>query len=116
MPERNRTALREINAQITRLAPAILSEEPVPAVTIHAEADVKLDVMAKQHAGNLTLFAVNYDPRAVPAKATISVPDLRAGAEIEVLDENRVIRAQAGSFRDDFGPLAVHLYRVKQGT
>lgn len=116
VPERNRTALREINAQITRLAPAILSEEPVPAVTIHAEADVKLDVMAKQHAGNLTLFAVNYDPRAVPAKATISVSDLRAGAEIEVLDENRVIRAQAGSFRDDFGPLAVHLYRVKQGT
>jgi hypothetical protein len=115
VPEENRAALREINAQITRLAPTILSDERAPAVTISAPDDVKLDVMAKQHAGNLCLFAVNYDERNVPATATIAVPGLAAGAEIEVLDEDRVIRAQAGSFRDNFGPLAVHLYRVRQG-
>jgi hypothetical protein len=115
VPEENRTALGEINGQITRLAAAILSDERAPAVTLQTEADVKLDVMAKQHGGSLYLFAVNYDQRAVPTKATIAVPELAAGAEIEVLDEDRVIRAQAGSFRDDFGPLAVHLYRVGQG-
>jgi hypothetical protein len=115
VPEENRAALREINAQITRLAPTILSDERVPAVTISGPDDVKLDVMAKQHAANLCLFAVNYDERNVPATATIAVPGLAAGAEIEVLDEDRVIRAQAGSFHDDFGPLAVHLYRVRQG-
>ncbi len=116
VPEENRIALREINAQITRLAPAILSDEPMPAVTIRTEADVKLDVLARRHAGSLYLFAVNYDERAVPAQATVTVPNLPAEAEIEVLDERRVIRARAGSFSDDFGPLAVHLYRVKQAN
>ena len=31
----------------------------------------------------------------------------------EILDENRLLRAQAGSFQDDFDPLAVHLYRLR---
>jgi hypothetical protein len=113
VPDENRAALREINTQITRLAPAILSPEPAPAVTIAADDGVKLDVLARKHAGGLCLFAVNFDERAMPAEAVISVPGLAAGAEIEVLDEGRVIRAEAGRFRDAFAPLAVHLYRVR---
>jgi hypothetical protein len=63
--------------------------------------------------GYIHLFAVNYDERAMAAEATITVPGLAAGAEIEVLDEGRVLRAEAGGFRDAFKPLAVHLYRVQ---
>jgi len=87
--------------------------EPVPdAAAIGAECGVKLDVLARQHAGSVYLFAVNYDERAMAAEATIAVPGLPAGAEIEVLDEGRVLRAEAGRFRDAFKPLAVHLYGV----
>jgi len=114
VPEENRAALREINAQITRLAPAILSDEPAPAVTIRGSGDVKLDVLARRHAGSLYLFAVNYDERAVPATATLSVAGLAADTAVEAIDEDRVLRCQAGGFEDDFGPLAVHLYRVKK--
>jgi hypothetical protein len=114
VPPENRAAIRDINAQITRLAPAILSAEPAPAVTIGAEDGVKLDVLARQHAGSLYLFAVNYDERAIVAQATLNVPGLQAGAEIEVLDERRVLRGEAGGFfRDTLAPLAVHLYRVR---
>jgi xanthine dehydrogenase iron-sulfur cluster and FAD-binding subunit A len=114
VPEANRAALREINAQITRLAPAILSDEPAAAVTIRGSTDVKLDVTAKRHGGSLYVFAVNYDERAVAAEATFSVAGLTAGAEVEVLDEDRVLCGEAGGFRDSFAPLGVHLYRVKK--
>lgn len=115
VPDENRAALREINAQITRLTPAILSAELAPEVTIRAADDVKLDVLARQYDGSVYLFAVNCDERNRPATATVTVPGLRAGTAVEVLDERRAITAQAGSFQDDFGPLAVHLYRIKQG-
>ncbi len=114
VPEENRTALREINAQITRLAPAILGDPVDQAVSVRAASDAKLDVMAKRNDGSLYLFAVNYDERAVTAAATFSVAALAAGAEVEVLDEDRVLRAEAGGFRDDFAPLGVHLYRIKK--
>ena len=39
---------------------------------------------------------------------------LKAGEKIEVVDENRTIGAEAGQFGDDFGPLAEHVYRIKQ--
>jgi hypothetical protein len=112
VPEANRAALREINDQITRLAPAILGEQPKRAVTIKADGDAKLDVMAKECDGQLYVFAVNYDERLVGAKATVSVPGLRAGTEIAVIDESRTLRSDANGFVDTFEPLAVHIYRL----
>ena len=44
-------------------------------------------------------------------KATVTVPGLKAGTSIEVVDENRSITAQDGNFTDDFAPLAEHIYR-----
>lgn len=113
VPEENRAALREINAQITRLAPAILSDSVVNNVSIRAANNAKLAVMAKRHAGMLYIFAVNYDERAIPAEATISVPAIKAGTAVAVLDEDRTIRAEAGEFPDRFAPLAVHLYCIR---
>lgn len=112
VPEENRRALREINQQITRLTPAILGSPPPQPVTIAAAAPVKLDLMAKQSGDQLYVFAVNYDERAVPAEAVIGVPGLSPGKSIEVVDESRSIGSEAGSFRDAFAPLAVHIYRI----
>jgi hypothetical protein len=112
VPDENRRALRSINDQITRLAPAILGRKPQSAVTICARGDVKLAVMAREHDGHLYLFAVNYDSRQLEAQAAIGVESLQAGTEITVIDEARTLRSVAGSFTDTFAPLAVHVYRV----
>ncbi|MBN2473175.1 MAG: hypothetical protein JXB62_01105 [Pirellulales bacterium] len=113
VPEQNRAALREINGQITRLAPAILGELPGQPIRIASPDDVKLDALARRHEGKLYVFAVNYDERARPTAATIELPGLAAGTPIDVLDESRAIRSAAGRWTDSFEPLAVHIYCVE---
>jgi len=110
VPEENCRAIRQVNEQISRLTPALLSPEPPPKVEIDG-GDVKLCAMARRHEGRTYVFAVNYDERPAKAEATIRVEGLPAGAEVEVVDEARTIRAQAGSLTDTFEPLAVHIYR-----
>jgi len=112
VPEENRKALRQINDQVTRLAPAILGDEPKHPVKIEA-GDVKLDALARQHDGQLYIFAVNYDQRDVKAEAKITVAGLPAGTQVTVVDEDRTLRSAAGSFTDTFEPLAVHIYWVE---
>jgi len=114
VPEENRKALREINNQITRLAPAILGDTPTRKLTIRPEAQVKIDAMAKTHEGQLYVFAVNYDERLAGTKATIAVDGLPAGTKVEVIDENRTVIASEGAFTDTFEPLAVHVYRISR--
>ena len=71
-------------------------------------------LLAKEHAGGLYVFAVNYDERLVRTETGISVEGLRAGANVVVVDEARTLRSDAGSFRDAFEPLAVHVYRIEE--
>ena len=112
VPEENRRALRRINDQITRLAPALLADPARREVAIEATGGAKIDVMAREHEGSLYLFAVNYDERQVTSEVTISLPGLSAGTEVVAVDEGRTIAAAAGSFTDAFDPLAVHIYRI----
>ncbi len=113
VPPANRKALREINDQITRLAPAILAAPATRKASIESADKVKLDILARQAGDGLYLFCVNYDERAKATKATLRVEGLPAGAKVEVVDENRTIPASAEAFSDDFAPLAVHVYRVR---
>jgi hypothetical protein len=112
VPEENRRALSEINEQITRLAPIILSEEPQRAVKLEAEGDVKVAAMARFHGGQLYVFAVNYDERLKKANVTFRVERLPTGTEIAVVDESRTIQSAPGSFADSFDPLGVHIYQI----
>ena len=112
VPENNRRALREINHQITKLAPAILGQPFPQAVSVKASGNTMLDIMARRLGQDLYLFAVNYDQGARPTKAAISVPGLAAGTKIEVVDEARSLQADPGSFVDEFAPLAIHIYRL----
>jgi len=113
VPPENRKALAEINAQITRLAPAILGDSPGRAVTIGSKENVKLDAMAKRKDNDLYIFAVNYDEALKKAAATIKVEGLKAGTKIVVEDEDRALTSGDGSFDDSFEPLAVHIYRLE---
>jgi hypothetical protein len=113
VPPRNREALASINAQLDRLAPVLLSGESPGTVSIEAEGSVKLDALARRKGKDLYVFAVNYDERDVPARATILVEGLAAGRTVEVVDEDRSIQAGSGCLVDDLEPLAVHVYRIR---
>ena len=98
----------------TRLAPAILSDPVKVDVAITLENQLKADIMAKEYDGHIYLFAINYDSAAKSGRATIEVSGLEAGTTIELVDEDRTITAAGGTFTDDFGPLAVHIYKIRQ--
>lgn len=111
VPEANQAALREINGQIERLAPAILSRPAAEGVSAETPG-LKLDFMARRTDAGLHVFAVNYDERLKSARVTFRVRGLAAGTRIEVLDEGRELKADEGAFHDAFDPLDVHLYRI----
>lgn len=113
VPPENVRALKEINTQLTRLAPILLGSDATRQVRLELEGGLQSDLLAKQHEGALYVFAVNSDASAKAGRATITVPDLAAGQTVEVVDEGRTITAEAGAFHDDFAPLAVHIYRIK---
>jgi len=112
VPPENVRAMKQINDQITRLAPVILSEPAEAEVSIKLNGQLSGDIMAREHEGQLYLFAVNYDSRQLGGQAQIMVKGLEPGIKIEVVDENRTIKAADGAFADEFGPLAVHIYSI----
>jgi hypothetical protein len=100
-----------INAQIKELAPVLNS----PAVADGAKAassnaETPVAVMTKRHDGSTYVFAVAMRDSSTQAKFTLL--GLKPGTKIEVLGENRSIPAGEGSFADQFGGYAVHLYRI----
>jgi len=118
--------LKRLNGQLTRLAPDILAAPTTRHVRMTIEGGLQCHLKATERKGTLTIFAQNQDigidektakqfqpiaPRG--GKATFTVAGLKAGATIEVVDENRTITASGGSFVDAFGPLAEHIYRLK---
>ena len=115
-----------VNSQVTRLAPAILSPVAKNKITMAISGDLGSHFKATTYNGDLYIFAQNRDlgpnaeklgqfepinPRG--GKATFTVAGLKAGTKIEVIDEDRTIVADNGSFTDDFKPLAEHLYKMK---
>lgn len=112
-PPENVKAMKDINDQITKLAPAILSQPAKIKVRISFENQLKGDIMAKELDGKVYLFAVNYDSLQRAGQANVEVEGLEAGTKIEVVDENRTITATSGAFNDEFGPLGVHIYKIK---
>jgi hypothetical protein len=106
--------LKRINAQITRLTPAILADPAKEHVSITLSGGLAGDVTARDHDGSLYLFANNLDMQRNSGTATITIEGLKKGTKVEVIDEGREIVAEEGTFTDEFGPIAVHLYRIRK--
>ncbi len=116
-------AVGAVNRQVLALAAAINSPTVVDGVTVRADppgADAErargvstgpIAAVARRHGGSVYVFAVRMEPGA--AKASFEVAGLRGKAAVEVLGEDRRIDATDGRFADDFGPHAVHLYRIQ---
>jgi hypothetical protein len=112
VPPENVRAMRQINEQISGLAPVILSGDADVKANIRIDGGLSADIMARNHGGYLYLFAISYDPRQTAGGAVIEVEGLERGAKIDVVDENRTLEAADGTFTDEFGPLDVHIYRI----
>ena len=118
--------LNRLDRQLTRLAPAILADPAHVEIEMSIASGLPCHFKATEHDGHLYIFAQNIhvddnkdalgqgeqiNPRG--GKATFVVHGLRAGTEVEVVDEARTVTAGDGQFTDDFGPLAEHVYRLK---
>lgn len=101
--------IRRTNAQITALAPALLSPEADVS-----SADGAVKVGARRAHGALYVVAVNATRQRVAA-VEITLPGL-ADRPLTVYDENRTVNSSGNAFRDDFGPLEVHIYVVAPAT
>jgi hypothetical protein len=100
----NARGVKEINAQIKKLAPILNS----PTRSELAKVDAPVAMLAKQHEGATYLFCV--DTRGQPTAATFTVA--KENLKIEVIDENRNVTPAGSKFQDAFEPWGVHLYRV----
>ena len=76
--------------------------------------DVPGHLKATDSDGAVWIFAQNIDAKDRGATATFGVEGLAAGTVIEVVDENRTIKAGDGEFSDAFDALAEHIYRIAQ--
>ena len=119
--------LGRLNAQLTRLAPAILASPARRKIEMKLGQHLNCHFKATESNGNIYIFAQNIDlgPGAATARqfdpihpragvATFTVEKLKAGTVIEVVDENRTISAESGRFTDEFAELAEHVYRFKR--
>ena len=102
-----------LNQEITSLAPVLNSRQS--AKKLDANADVafslQVDAIQKVYEGNSYIFAVVKNGGGL-FKIRLSVPGLASGQDVEVLGENRTIKADEGSLSDDFAPWGVHIYRI----
>ena len=113
-------AVTAINAQIHKLAP-VLNSHPVPdAVTVATtNPDVPVAVTARKHDGWLYLFAVCMRDGRTEAEFIINIPTMESvliqsiAADGQAMELIETVKRGPTRFRDDFGPWAVHIYRVR---
>lgn len=111
--------LGRVLREIEELEPILVGGRPLsqlPALRYEERGATVWDglrLLGLAHGGAVWLVAIN--PSIDPATVTFSglPPELAGAAEMEAWGEARPrLPVAAGSFRDEFGPYAVHLYRA----
>lgn len=102
-------AVKEINTQITSLAPVLNSlTTPDFAHVKSSNPRVPVDIMTKKYDADHYLFAVGM--RNLPTKASFAIS---AGKQVEVVGENRKLEIFDGRFEDHFNGYEVHIYKIR---
>jgi len=104
--------LTRLNGQITRLTEPILAPPAKVKIEMATSDDVPCHFKATRSGEALWIFAQNIDVKERGATATFRIKGLAAGTTVEVVDEDRTIRAGDGEFSDSFDALAEHIYRI----
>jgi hypothetical protein len=104
-------AVKQLNEQISSLAPVLNSPSITNAITVQSENPAApIATMVKRSGGFTYIFAVAMRP--LETQATCSLKQIPGVNRVEVLGENRSIPPIADKFTDSFGPWQVHLYRI----
>ncbi len=108
-----KAAVAAINQQIHDLAPVLNTPPIINGGSVASSAQgVPVDMLLKRQGGATYIFAV--DMRGTATHATFSgLTNIPAGAQAEVIGENRQIPITGAAFQDDFSPWAVHLYKIQ---
>jgi hypothetical protein len=103
-------AVKDLDAQITSLAPALNTPSIANGVkTTTTDATIPIDTMVKRVGGKTYLFAVAMrDGKNTATFALSCIGDATA----TVLGESRTIPVKSGTFSDAFDPYAVHSYEI----
>jgi hypothetical protein len=98
--------------QILELAPVLNSPTVSDAVAVRtASTNAPVAVMTKHYRGSTYVFAVAMRDNS-PTEATFNIRGATGEAPVNVLGENRDLRASWGEFSDRFDSGDVHLYRL----
>ncbi|MDD2797377.1 MAG: hypothetical protein PHV20_02165 [Bacteroidales bacterium] len=101
-----------INKQITDHAQILNTQSVSNGVSVKCgNSSIPIDVMVKRFDGYTYIYAVAMRPGET--KCTLSLRDFFGKSEVEVVGENRILKAKNGKFQDDFSDYNVHIYRVK---
>jgi hypothetical protein len=106
-------AVTTLNHQIASLAPVLNSPTFGGLASIESsDAQLPVDCMTKHYQGSIYIFAVAM--RDGTTRATVKLAAATRSGNVTVIDENRSLTLQNGSFSDNFGPWDVHLYRIDE--
>lgn len=111
-----KAAVAALNAQIAGLASVLNSPPQTCEVDVQTSDSIsQVDVTVREQNGATYLFAACM--RNAGTTATFTLPNSLTprGASGTVLDENRSVGISGGSFKDDFDPYAIHLYKITRG-
>ena len=97
-------AVKKIAGELNYLSPVLLTPDSKRKVTVEGGS---IDWMVKESGGSVYVFAVNRDPKE--CQAAFSVP---GKWKAEVLFEGRSVNVDGASWKDDFKPLEVHVYKL----
>lgn len=107
------SAVTDINEQITRFAPVLNSPTIEETATVSSDnKNIPVAALVKRYVDSLYLFAAGM--RDGGTVATFSLEGFENQRTIEVIDEDRTIIMENGTFKDQFKPYEVHIYRVKE--
>ncbi len=109
-----RDAIMAINQRLQELAGVLKSESIQGAVSIEPVTTPynNVSAMVKQDDCHLYVFAGSLSKFSTEVE--FSIPAGINADRVEVLDEVRYLSPDEGSFRDNFGPYATHLYKISK--
>jgi len=110
--------VRQVNAQVARLASVIHSPTARDAVHIVAsDPTIPVQTMCKRVGDSIYVFAVTL--REKPTDVTFDVSGSKENDPAVVVDESRSLPATGQSFKDHFDGYGVHIYKLasaRQGS
>ena len=105
-------AVTAINKEVGELASVINRPACEDAASVQSSVpEVPIDMTARKTTDATFVFAAAM--RGTGATGVFRVGGLGSRATAQVLGESRSIPVSKGTFRDEFGPFGVHLYRIR---